>query len=333
MTAQWYLVRDSQGAAQGPAIGPMATAILFELASSGGVPLSDWVRMDGVDVDITVAQFLRMVESGNVPNEVESSVPAAPAEELPDWLSDVAASETPPAVPEATPLPEWIIDMLRMELASISLPKSRRARVAAGESETPVDWLEDIRQIEESLPATRQPEAAPPSRSAPFQPPPSAAHHGPLGAVAPGPRQPAAAPPSPAAPVSPSPQPPPLAAEPGPHGYDPATGRILDPIAYARWQKAESKRRQEELQQRPALSVAEIFLEAQRAVQEWVDADRNNSLVAYADFEVIRSCASVKQLLGRYEPYGPVLREKLLKRMAFLVQNRKKFFESRGMTV
>jgi hypothetical protein len=113
-------------------------------------------------------------------------------------------------------------------------------------------------------------------------------------------------------------------------GLDPETGQILDPVAFALWQRAESQRCQEELDKQPIVSVAEAFLDAQRALQDWVDAEANKSLVASGDMEAIRKCSAVQELLARYEGYGPVMLEKLWKRLTFLVDNRKKFFKAFG---
>ncbi len=99
-------------------------------------------------------------------------------------------------------------------------------------------------------------------------------------------------------------------------------------MAYERWQKAGAKRRQEELQRQPTVSVAEVFLAAQRAIQAWVDDDVNKPLVASGDLEVIRKCGSVQEVLRRYEGYGPVMQEKLWKRLTFLVENRRKFLKA-----
>jgi hypothetical protein len=129
------------------------------------------------------------------------------------------------------------------------------------------------------------------------------------------------------APISP---PEPLFVSPEQPGFDLETGRILDPVAYALWQKAESQRCQVELEKQPIISVAEVFLEAQRALQEWVDTEANKPLVASGDMEAIRNDAAVQELLARYENYGPVMQEKLWKRLTFLVDNRKKFFKAFG---
>jgi hypothetical protein len=173
-------------------------------------------------------------------------------------------------------------------------------------AEIPLDWLEDIRQIEESL---RRP--PPPRTDAP------AATAEAL----------TAAPPTPL-PAAPTPQPP--AVSPEQCGYNPETGQILDPAAYALWQKAEAQRRQDEREKQPTLSVAEAFLEAQWALHAWVDNDANKPLVARGDLEAIRQCPAIQELLQRYACYGPVMQEKLHKHLALLVENRQKFFQAFG---
>ncbi len=99
-------------------------------------------------------------------------------------------------------------------------------------------------------------------------------------------------------------------------------------MVYNRWQKAEAQHRQEELRRQPTLFVAEAFINAQRAIQEWVDDDANKPLVVSGDLEVIYRSASVQEILRRFEGYGPPMREKLRKRLAFLVDNRKKFHKA-----
>jgi hypothetical protein len=78
------------------------------------------------------------------------------------------------------------------------------------------------------------------------------------------------------------------------------------------------------------MSVAGAFLQAQRALQEWVDNEANKPLVLVGDMEVIRKCPAVLELLERFESYGPVMGEKLWKRLTLLVDNRKKFFQAFG---
>jgi len=288
MTTQWYLLRNSArttGAApKAQPLGPMPAAKLVELASSGGASASDWVWMEGMDVQITVEKFLAIAHAGKLPD--------SPANFLPEWLSDVAKSEAfERSRPE--PIPDWLEEMRLAE----KQPRNAAPPATADEftiKGLPLDWLEDIRQIEESLRARLTP---------------------------PAPQRPTAAPPQPplALPVSAEPQ-----------GFDPATGRILDPVAFDRWQKAEAQRRQSELQKQPTVSVAEAFLDAQRAIQAWVDDETNKPLVTSGDLDAIRKSASVQEVLRRFEGYGPVMQEKLWKRLFFLVENRQKFFKAFG---
>jgi hypothetical protein len=152
-------------------------------------------------------------------------------------------------------------------------------------------WLEDIRQIELSLQRRPAPAADEPHPAEATDPLPAAARQ---------------------------------------QGLDPETGRILDPVADARWQRAQAKRRREELRTRPTISIAEVFLDAQRAIQDWVDAEANKPLVLGGDEEAIRNITSVQDLMRRYEPYGPVMQDKLWKRLFFLVDNRRQYYQAMG---
>lgn len=349
MSAQWYLLRDVPGAPR-VTIGPMPTETLMDLATSGGTCSDDCACMEGVDVEITVGQFMTMVRSGTVPTLEE---PSPPAGDLPDWLSDVAETEVKPPPVAANSMPDWLEEMVQDEIWACLNNKPVRPPVA----DASPDWLEDIQQIEQSLklnpppptarplpkiitipvqpsdiPASlarppappRQPTA--PNISAPPQPPIERSPVAPL-QTAP---TPASSKPAPerAAPTKPPTGGAPPAARRETPGYDPETGQILDAIAYARWQKSEALRRQEELQKQPTMSVAQAFIEAQRALQEWVDADANKTLVEKGDMNRVKQSPSVLTLLARYEGYGAVMREKLLKRLDFLVDNRKKFFQA-----
>jgi hypothetical protein len=312
MTARWYIARlgTTDGSlsletVQGASVGPLSAATLLELAATGGVGADDAVWMEGTDVQITVEQFLGLARAGKVPGgEADArKVPLGPPagsrhdDFLPEWLADTAQNESSNLL-EPGPLPDWMKDVRQSEKLCTTgdvLPDD-----AAGIG---LDWLEDIRQIEESL---RLP--APPRTGS--QPSPQN-----LSATAPIPLPSA---PAPGQPLSATPEPP---------GYRSETGRILDPAAYVHWQKAEAHRCQDEAQQ-PPISVAEAFLDAQRALQDWVDSAESRPLVARGELEAIRQCRAVQELLGRYAGYGPVMREKLWKRLALLVVNRQKFIKA-----
>jgi hypothetical protein len=243
----------------------MSAANLLEMASLGWVAADDLVLLEGTDVQITVDQFLGMARSGRLPGEAETA--------------SVPPSRIPSPTQTGSALPDWLADVRQAE----SMPKSKVPDA--------LTWLEDIRQIEESLRCR------------------------PLGA----PTAPAAAPP---------PQMPAPTGQLQQQGYDPETGQILDAVAYARWQKAEAERRQACQQPQTQVSVAEIFLQAQRTIQEWVDADSNKPLVTAGKLDTIRSCSSVQALMRKYDAYGPVMQDKLWKRLFLLVDNRKKYYQA-----
>jgi hypothetical protein len=321
MTPRWYISRSRPAAGSSTpeksaagAVGPVSAAKLLEMASLGQVGADDFVLMEGADVEITVNDFVAMARGGTLPGtEASTSVKpsasqAAPTNDasLPDWLADVVPGKS---------------------ILESKIPAA-------------LSWLEDIREIEESLRRDAAPTTVgPPMPKVPTAPLPLATLVGP---VAPPMAVPVApiAPPL-ATPVAPT-APPPLAipvaqiAPPMPPpavpaaqlGFDPETGQIFDSVAYAQWHKAEAGRRQEELQKQPPISIAEVFLQAQRAIHEWVDADESKPLVTGGDGETIRNCPSLVEIMRRYDAYGPVMQEKLWKRLFFLVENRKKYFQA-----
>jgi hypothetical protein len=113
-------------------------------------------------------------------------------------------------------------------------------------------------------------------------------------------------------------------------GFDPETGQILDAAKYAKWQKEQQRRREQEAQAQPAVSVYEAFLIARTAFQEWVDAEANKPLIVSGDFEAIRRLPPIDNLLRRYQGYGSVMLDKLCKHLGFLVENRRKFYTAFG---
>jgi hypothetical protein len=341
MNSEWYIARPeklldsaSSETLESGAVGPVSATRVLELAAAGVVGTDDLIWMAGTDVLISVKQFLAMARQGKLPSG-NTNLPAAAAETatvaagngpLPDWLADVSQgnAHTPP--PAA--VPDWMEDVREVEkLSTISVSEGATPSISSASSaDMPLDWLEDIRQIEESLhrppgPAPDAPPPVEPVSTAPVLPPEPAGRPGPPMPLTAEP--PAQAGLDHAAAIS---QPP--LVSPVPCGYNPETGQIVDPVAYALFLKAESQRRQEELERQPTVSVTEAFLDAQRALQDWVDADANRPLVALGEMQPIRNSRAIQELLRRYEAYGPVMQEKLQKRLELLVDNRKKFFKA-----
>jgi serine/threonine protein kinase len=89
-----------------------------------------------------------------------------------------------------------------------------------------------------------------------------------------------------------------------------------------------SNRRGKEAPRPPVPSEAEALLEAQRAIQDWVDAEANKPLVVDWPLERVVNCPEALELLARYERYGPVMQERLRQYLTFLVDNRRKFYNA-----
>jgi hypothetical protein len=77
-------------------------------------------------------------------------------------------------------------------------------------------------------------------------------------------------------------------------------------------------------------SVQEVFLDARKQLQDWVDDPVNRPLVLAADMGAIKGSDSVCALIQPYWVYGSVMQDKLWKHLAFLVENRKKFLIAFG---
>ena len=356
---QWYLTRQAgkKGAvAREDSFGPLTTDSLLKLASSGKVGSDALVWIDGTDVLFTLAQFQEMVGPGkrDGPGSAVPS-PAAPAADngLPDWLAEMAQEETRPVRKPQEDL-DWLEDVRQSEGLAAYIKPSEPGPIPpraappvplrSGPDELaamPLDWLQDIRQIEESLrvaPPSQQPtpaRPAPPPAPAsvpvveglkmalpvPAQVVPPAPPTVPVRIVCPPPTTPV--PSVPGRPVVPSPVP--IAT-----GYDAETGQILDAEAYALYQKAEAQRRQQQAAQ-PTLSVAEVFIHAHRALQNWADADENKSLILRGDVDSIKACPAIREVLDHHANYGPIMRERLERRLTLLVDNRKKFLKAFGL--
>lgn len=115
-----------------------------------------------------------------------------------------------------------------------------------------------------------------------------------------------------------------------PTGFDPQTGQITDPAAYANWQRSQQQQRVRESQVQTGLSVYEVFLVARKSLQDWVDADENKALVMTSTPESIRTIPAVQELVQAHRGYGQVMLDKLWKHLDFLLENRKKFHAAFG---
>jgi hypothetical protein len=227
-----------------------------------------------------------------------------PGGSLPDWLDDVARLEglDPAPGPKAGPdLPDWLEDLFLW-----------------------YGW---------EVPAEGAQPSGPPA-------PPIPVEEG-KGAAAEERRTTEVAPvlptvlaPTPTSPGEISPEPPPLAialpaAPPLPEtGFDPDTGRILDRVQFEKWKRGLAEIPTGEA---PAsLPLLELFRKGRVAIENWLDDPGQRALVLQGDLEEVRAAPGLATLLERVADKGPpVLREKLLHHLAFLVENRRKYYTAR----
>jgi hypothetical protein len=220
----------------------------------------------------------------------EAAPPARPI--IPDWLGDIAAVEGRPAT--AIPEPPALLD-----------------------------WLEDVRQLEGQRPPAEAPRPPEPA-TLPAPPPAPAAVPVPSPSPPPLPAIPAEAAPLP----PPAPAPPPAAEGQGQTGLDPATGQILDPALFERWLRQQSLQRQKELASRPTATIEELFEQARRELERWVDLEENKPLILSGDLEALRQDARLRAILRPYECWGAAMTARLLRYLEFLVENRRRFYQA-----
>jgi hypothetical protein len=77
-------------------------------------------------------------------------------------------------------------------------------------------------------------------------------------------------------------------------------------------------------------SLMEVFRKARVAVENWVDDERNRPLVLRGALEEIHQDPGLRGILQPFAGYGPLLREKLLMHLAFMVENRRKYYAARA---
>jgi hypothetical protein len=111
-------------------------------------------------------------------------------------------------------------------------------------------------------------------------------------------------------------------------GHDPETGQILDPVLFAGWLQQQSLERQKELASRPTATIEELFEQARRELERWVDLEENKPLILAGDRQVLRQDARLRAILQPYECWGAAMRARLQRHLDFLVENRRRFYQA-----
>jgi hypothetical protein len=112
-------------------------------------------------------------------------------------------------------------------------------------------------------------------------------------------------------------------------GIDARTGQIVDLKQFRQWQHKKVVGALAGTGQ-PRLSLMEAFHRGRVAIDEWVDDDTHRDLILRGEMDEIRNSTGVVRILDQYAEYGPVMKEKLLQRLAFTVENRRKYNAAHG---
>jgi hypothetical protein len=254
---------------------------------------------------------------------------------IPDWLEDFAefappASKPAPAVNQPAPLP--IAEPVEPPTQPLTPPKAQMPTVPPSPHPATVPLVAPKQAVPIQQQTPTAPSALVPPAPAPH--PPTA-----LPAAPPAVTTQNKAPTGPQAHTSPVPAPHPpaaMVAEPAAAptktrqtvlqlmGFDPQTGQITDPDLFRKWTREQAQLAQAAAPQ--GKSLQEVFYEARRAVEQWVDEDANRELIETADLNTIRQHAGFKQCLNSYRGYGAEMTKKLEQHLESVVDNRKKFY-------
>lgn len=135
MSDSWYFTHA------GLTCGPVPVERLDEMIASGLLRDGEMVWLDGVDVQIAVESYRQVNRAGSLPTLVG------------------ALRQDQPSKPAVSPAPDWLNDVRASERLAAHRPIPLLAQ--PGVPTVPSDWLDDIRQIEDSC--RRRPAAPPPT--------------------------------------------------------------------------------------------------------------------------------------------------------------------------
>ncbi|HYV36420.1 MAG TPA: GYF domain-containing protein [Gemmataceae bacterium] len=331
--ANWFY---SQG---GQTRGPLSKDDLLALAVSGALKPGDlvWQEEKGRNVGSAAAaviDFAMVARSRQQQPEWIQDVaqveeargpliqPLVPTQEVPTWLNDMRLwygleiTPTPPSVPLPPPVAPTPPPSPAPPALAVALPPSAPAA-------EPLPVALPVAKFAPPRKTTHVPTAKQPTKVKPLPP-----------AVSPS-----------AIPVVAT-QPPPIAAntaatmEASPSavdilakkalaetGFDLRTGLIVDAARFREWKKQQAETTTPNNFSTNA-SLMEVFRQARIAVERWVDDEANRRLIMKSKFADIVNSPQLEAVLEPFVEYGPVMKEKLLKHLDFMVENRRSYYSA-----
>jgi hypothetical protein len=329
MPGKWFYTHN------GRTEGPLSAAEIKELVARRKIQEEDRFWPEGTDPREAIPLSKALDFFGLYAGAAGDSGPTPCTGSLPDWLRDIQALERKGPVPGPGPtseIPNWLEDLRLWVALGLSPPVPRPLAEAPEGSPAGIplpapdgglpEWLEGW-TLEEQRKGSRprggintliegwQPEAE-------LTPPPAPLDEKdiPLAIEVPE-----------AVPVpSPRPEEALIDLTIQETGFDPRSGKIIDPDQFRNWKEAE----------RPTnaptgltnASLIEVFRKARTAIENWVDDDHNRLRIEHADWDEIQQAPSLQALFAKYAPYGQELLDRLTRHLAFLVENRRKFYRA-----
>jgi hypothetical protein len=290
--------------------------------------------------------FIRAKDQTALPGEITLSAPAHT--EVPDWLENW----NPPAKPKASPLPPASAPVVptppvpkpALPIAPVATP------VVAPVVSAPVTALPVPKSPPSMAPVATLVSAptipAPPLATPVPKPPPLVTPVAPRVSV---PTE--SAPPAPKPPPSSVPLATPYTAKTAPDvsvaaravaerlatlaekmrdesGFDAETGRVLDPVKFRQWQKKQALGTASGQPGTSNASILELFRKSRHAIEAWVDEETNCQCVLHAELDDIRKLPAIVAIIQEGGKFGKELQEKLLHHLAFMVNNRRKYYQA-----
>jgi len=108
-------------------------------------------------------------------------------------------------------------------------------------------------------------------------------------------------------------------------GFDPRTGQILNSAQFQKWkqQKADPNAAAGSATN---TSLMESFRKGRVAVESWVDEDTRQALVLRGEMSALQADPEMAAIFADSAKFGPAMVQKLQAHLAFMVENRRKYY-------
>lgn len=104
-------------------------------------------------------------------------------------------------------------------------------------------------------------------------------------------------------------------------GFDPATGQVLDPQKFSKWQREQRQTKGE-----ATATTQELYYKARIHLDRWLDFERNRRPILAGDLDFIRQHPEIQRFMTFYSRFGEEMIHKLWNHLQFMAENRRKYY-------